>query len=90
MIFLSSLDTNDEIICILNIFTPQVVDPAHPPMNIKPINIIKENPPQLSYWALTYPVPVKIDITLNKTDLKSNSEDLFKLKYKVRIKILKK
>ena len=59
---------------------PQVVDPAHPPINIKPINMIKGNPPQLSNWALTYPVPVKIDITLNKTDLKFKIDESSKNK----------
>ena len=40
-------------ICILKILIPHVVEPAHPPININPKNKIKENPPQLSNWALT-------------------------------------
>ena len=39
-------------------------------ININPKNKIIVKLPQLSYCALTYPVPVKIDITLKKIDLK--------------------
>ena len=55
-------------ICILKILIPQVVEPAHPPININIKNKIKEKLPQLSNWALTYPVPVKIEITLKNIE----------------------
>ena len=67
---------------------PHVVDPAQPPININPKKIINEKPPQLSNSAFTYPVPVKIEITLNNTDLKLNSSDLLNIKYVERIIIL--
>ena len=51
---------------------PHVVEPAHPPINIRHKNKTKGKPPQLSNWALTYPVPVNIEITLKKTELKCN------------------
>ena len=38
---MSWFDTNEYKICNLNILIPQVVDPAHPPMNINPKNKIK-------------------------------------------------
>ena len=48
----------------LKIFTPPVVDPAQPPINII-INIITNpNPPQRLKLELLYPVPVKMDIML--------------------------
>ena len=37
-------------------------------MNIKLKNKTKGKLPQLSNWSLTYPVPVKIEITLNDDD----------------------
>ena len=57
-------------ICILKTFNPPVVEPAHPPMNIR----IKNNTEvyQFSKLSLTYPVPEIIEIVLNVT-LKSLS-----------------
>ena len=59
-------------ICILNIFIPHVVEPAQPPINIRPKNKIIGKLPQSSYLAFTYPVPVKIEITLKTIGLKLN------------------
>ena len=62
-------------ICILNIFIPHVVEPAQPPINIRPKNKIIGKLPQSSYLAFTYPVPVKIEITLKTIGLKFNFSD---------------
>ena len=90
MIFFSWFEINEYRICILNILIPHVVEPAHPPINISPINKTNGKLPQLSNCALTYPVPVKIDITLNITDLKFNWVVSFKIKYIERIITLEK
>ena len=81
IIFLSWLIINRYNIWILNIFTPQVVDPAHPPINISARNMINVKLPQVSNSALTYPVPVNIEIILNKIDLKFNSVVPLIIKY---------
>ena len=61
--------------------TPQVVEPAHPPINISPKNKTTGKPPQSSNLALTYPVPVKIDIVLKKIDLKLIWVEPFIIRY---------
>ena len=48
IIFFNWLIINLYKICILNIFTPHVVDPAHPPINIK---IKKKNNEKLPHWS---------------------------------------
>ena len=75
-------------IWILNILTPQVVDPAQPPININPKNIINVKLPQESNSAFTYPVPVKIDTTLKNTDLKFSSAEPLTIMYNDKIRIL--
>ena len=57
-------------ICILNILIPQVVDPAHPPMNIKKRKNINGNFPQELKSEVTYPVPDKTETTLKVEILK--------------------
>ena len=52
-------------ICSLKIFIPHAVEPAHPPINIKNKKKIKENFPHKPKSSVTYPVPDKIEITLN-------------------------
>jgi hypothetical protein len=49
---------------------PHVVDPAHPPTNIKKRKKIKGNPPHKLKSEVTYPVPDKIETTLNVAILK--------------------
>jgi len=61
------------------------VEPAHPPINIKAKKRTKGKLPQLSNWAFTYPVPVKIEITLKKIDLKLNVSLPFKVRYNDKI-----
>ena len=56
-------------ICSLKIFIPHAVEPAHPPINIKSKKKIKENLPHNPKSSVTYPVPDKIDITLNEAIL---------------------
>ena len=48
---------------------PQVVEPAQPPINIKVKKKINGKFPQPSNSPVTYPVPVKIEITLKKIAL---------------------
>ena len=59
-------------------------------MNISNKNKITGKPPQLSNWAFTYPVPVNIDMTLNKIALKLNEFDLSKTRYIVSMTMLKR
>ena len=62
-----------------------MVEPAQPPINIRIKNITKGKLPQLSNWAFTYPVPVRIEITLKKIDLRLNNFELSKIRYVDRI-----
>ena len=50
-----------------------MVEPAQPPININPKNKINVKLPHASNSALTYPVPVNIEIMLNKIVLKLKS-----------------
>ena len=64
---------------------PQVVDPAHPPINIKKRKNIKGKFPHKLKLEVTYPVPDKIETTLNAEILKlSNTlcSLLFNKRYK--------
>ena len=54
-------------------------------MNIKPKNKTKGKLPQLSNWSFTYPVPVKIEIILNKIDLGLNESESFIARYADKI-----
>ena len=47
------------------ILMPQVVEPAHPPINIKNRKKMREKFPHNPKSSVTYPVPDKIEITLN-------------------------
>ena len=72
------------------ILIPQVVEPAHPPTNIKKIKKIKGNSPQSPKSSVTYPVPERIESTLKEDILKLSKKEfsrLFKNKYKNIIKI---
>ena len=51
--FLISFFINKKSICTLNIFIPQAVDPAHPPINIKNKKKINENFPQSPKSSVT-------------------------------------
>ena len=51
---------------------PQVVEPAHPPINIIRKNKGFANGPQLLKSVVTYPVPVIIDITVTQACLMAN------------------
>ena len=53
IIFFNWFDISEYKICILNIFIPQVVEPAQPPINISVKNIIRGKLPQLSNWSFT-------------------------------------
>ena len=79
---MSWLTINRYKIWILKTLIPHVVDPAHPPINIKLRKKIKGKFPQPSNLPVTYPVPVKIEITLKKTDLILNSVMLLFCKVK--------
>ena len=57
---------NNNSIWSLNIFIPQAVDPAQPPININKRKKTKENFPQSPKSSVTYPVPDKIEITLKE------------------------
>ena len=59
-----------DIICSLNILIPHVVDPAQPPTNIRKMKNIRGNSPHKLKSSVTYPVPDKIEITLNAESLK--------------------
>ena len=48
---------------------PHVVEPAHPPINIRVKKKINGKFPQPSNSPVTYPVPVKIEITLKNITL---------------------
>ena len=88
-IFFNWFNINKYRIWILKILMPQVVDPAQPPMNIKPKNIISVKLPHVSKSSFTYPVPVKIEIILNNTDLSLSSVEPLIIKYRDNIIILK-
>ncbi len=90
IIFFNWLITKEYRIWKRNIFIPHVVEPAQPPINIKARNKIRGKLPQSSNCAFTYPVPVKIEITLKNIDLKSNEVELLKLRYSDKIIIDKK
>ena len=51
------------------ILSPHVVDPAHPPINIRINNSVVANPPQLLKSDVPKPVPVIIETTLNEASL---------------------
>ncbi len=79
------LPKNINNIWSLKIFIPHVVDPAHPPTNIKNKKNIKENFPQRLKSSVTYPVPDKIETTLKEDILNLSSIELswfIKNKYK--------
>ena len=81
---------NKKSICNLNILIPQVVEPAQPPINIKKRKKINGNFPHNPKSSVTYPVPDKIDSTLNDEILKLSKKDNSLLemnKYKNIIKI---
>ena len=63
------------MICNLKILIPHVVDPAHPPMKVINKNINIMGVPHISYSAVTKPVPVKIDVTLNNEYLTASNEE---------------
>ena len=64
-----------------------MVDPAHPPINISIRKKTKGKFPQLLKFSVVYPVPVRIDITLNETDTKlvSLKPPSFIIMYKYKI-----
>ena len=52
LIVFNSLITNPQIICILNIFKPPVVDPEQPPINIMIKNIVFAKFPQFEKFSV--------------------------------------
>ena len=70
--FFNCITKNLYKICILNIFNPQAVDPAQPPINISIKKILMENHPNRYNLLVTYPVPVSIETTLNITCRNNN------------------
>ena len=68
---------------------PQVVDPAHPPINIKKRKNINGNLPHELKSAVTYPVPDKTETTL-KVDILKFSKKLYSLLLSIKYKNIKK
>ena len=92
MIFLIWLFINKNKSWNLNIFIPQAVDPAQPPMNIKKRKKISGNLPHKLKSLVTYPVPDKMDTTLKEAILifsTIKSLLLLNSKYKNIIKVEK-
>ena len=73
-------------ICNLKIFIPHVVDPAHPPTNIKKRKKIKGNFPHKPKSSVTYPVPESIETTLKDDILRLSKKELQKRRKKWRPK----
>ena len=67
----------------LKILIPHVVDPAHPPRNIKKIKNIKGNFPHNPKSEVTYPVPDKIETTL-KVDILKFSERVYSWLFNIK------
>ena len=63
------------LFCNLNILIPHVVEPAHPPTNIKKRKNINGNFPHNPKSSVTYPVPDKIERTLKDEILKLSRKD---------------
>ena len=66
IIFFNWLIINKYKIWILKILIPHVVEPAQPPINIKVKKKIRGKFPHPSNSPVTYPVPLKIEITLKE------------------------
>ena len=62
-----------------------MVEPAHPPTNIRISRIVVGKPPQLLKSDVPKPVPVIIDITLNEANLRASKNILDVIKDKAAL-----
>tara|TARA_B100001123_G_C14838805_1_gene839234 strand:+ start:318 stop:584 length:267 start_codon:yes stop_codon:yes gene_type:complete len=69
------LKISEIITCTLKIFSPPVVDPVHPPINISINNKTVGKAPHSEKLVVAYPVPVMIDIELKEEILRDSKKE---------------